>query len=143
DQFTGFSSILSTDLVGYTLNGTRDLREILPDKSFDFPKPASLIKTLIHQVDGDDFIVLDSFAGSGTTAHAVLDLNKEDDGNRKFILVEMEDYANEVTAERVKRVIKGVPKSKNFKEGTGGTFSYFELGEPIEMESILHGNNLP
>jgi len=88
-------------------------------------------------------IILDSFASSGTTAHAVLDLNKEDGGNRKFILVEMEDYADKITAERVRRVIKGVSTSKNFKEGTGGTFSYFELGEPIEMESILRGENLP
>jgi adenine-specific DNA-methyltransferase len=87
----------------------------------------------------DRLIILDSFAGSGTTAHAVLDLNKEDGGNRKFILVEMEDYANNITAERVRRVINGVPESKNFKEGTGGTFSYFELGPAIEMESILKG----
>ncbi len=55
----------------------------------------------------------------------------------------MEDYADKITAERVRRVIKGVPTSKNFKEGTGGTFSYFELGEPIEMESILRGDKLP
>ncbi|MBZ0246844.1 MAG: site-specific DNA-methyltransferase [Cyclobacteriaceae bacterium] len=90
-------------------------------------------------------IILDSFAGSATTAHAVLDLNKEDGGNRKFILVEMEDYANTITAERVRRVIKGVKKSRNenLKEGLGGTFSYFELGKPIEMESLLRGKNLP
>jgi adenine-specific DNA-methyltransferase len=125
------------------LNGTRDLREILPDESFNFPKPYNLVKALIHQINDDDFIILDSFAGSGTTAHAALDLNKEDGGNRRFILVEMESYADCLTAERVRRVINGVPESKNFKEGTGGTFSYFELGEPIEMESILRGENLP
>jgi len=51
-------------------------------------------------------LVLDSFAGSGTTAHAVLALNKEDGGNRKFILVECEDYADSITAERLRRVIK-------------------------------------
>lgn len=55
----------------------------------------------------------------------------------------MEEYANSITAERVRRVINGVPKSKNFQEGTGGSFSYFELGAPIEMESILKGENLP
>jgi adenine-specific DNA-methyltransferase len=89
--------------------------------------------------------VLDNFAGSGTTAHAVLELNKEDGGNRKFILVEQEDYANTITAERVRRVIKGVPtaKSDNLKNGLGGTFSYFQLGPTIEMESILQGKNLP
>ncbi|MBW7891680.1 MAG: hypothetical protein H3C48_11795 [Chitinophagaceae bacterium] len=92
-----------------------------------------------------DDIILDSFAGSGTTAHAVLELNKEDGGNRKFILVEQEDYANTITAERVRRVIKGVKtaKSESLKKGTGGSFSYFELGDSIEMESILTGKSLP
>ncbi len=90
-------------------------------------------------------IILDSFAGSGTTAQAVLELNKEDGGNRKFILVEMEDYADNITAERVRRVIKGVPNSKNelLKQGVGGTFSYFDLGDPIEISSILSGKTLP
>lgn len=55
----------------------------------------------------------------------------------------MEAYADSITAERVRRVIKGVPKSKNFQEGTGGSFSYFKLGPPIEMEHILHGDRLP
>lgn len=112
-------------------------------RKFDYPKPVSLLKELIKASTEDDAIILDSFAGSGTTAHAVLDLNKQEQSNRKFILIEMEDYANEITAERVRKVIKGVPKSKNFKTGTGGTFSYFELGETIEMESLLKGKNLP
>lgn len=112
-------------------------------RKFDYPKPVSLLKELIKASTNEDDIILDSFAGSGTTAHAVLDLNKIEGSNRKFILVEMEDYANEITAERVRRVIKGAPKSKNFKIGTGGTFSYFELGPTIEMESILQGKNLP
>ncbi len=101
------------------------------------------MKELIYAASNRNDLILDSFAGSGTTAHAVLQLNKEDGGNRKFILVEMEDYANNITAERVRRVIKGFPESKNFQEGTGGTFSYFELGAPIEMDSILKGENLP
>jgi adenine-specific DNA-methyltransferase len=142
DEFTGFSSILD-ESVGYTLHGTRDLREILGVETFAFPKPQTLIKKLIQQVTKDGDIILDSFSGSGTTAHAVLELNKEDGGNRKFILVEQEDYANTITAERVRKVIKGVPKSTNFKEGTGGTFSYFELGPSIEMESLLTGKSLP
>ena len=74
-----------------------------------------------------DSIILDSFAGSGTTAHAVLNLNKADGGNRKFILVEMEDYAETITAERVKRVIDGYGDT----EGTGGSFDFYELGEPV------------
>jgi adenine-specific DNA-methyltransferase len=144
DEFTGFSSILD-ETVGYTLNGTRELREILGEEIFAFPKPPSLIKKLIGQVTQGEDVILDSFAGSGTTAHATLELNKEDGGNRKFILIEQEDYANTITAERVRRVIKGVPTAKSglLKKGTGGSFSYFELGDTIEMESLLRGKNLP
>lgn len=119
------------------------VKDLLGEKKFDFPKSIDVLIELFELVLDDNSIILDSFAGSGTTAHAVLDLNKEDGGNRRFILVEMEEYADSITAERVRRVINGVPESKNFKEGTGGTFSYFELGEPIEMESILRGENLP
>lgn len=73
---------------------------------FDNPKNIKLIEYLISLIQDKNSIILDSFAGSGTTAHAVLNLNKKDGGNRKFILVEMEDYANDITAERVKRVAK-------------------------------------
>jgi len=75
----------------------------------------------------------------------VLALNKEDSGNRRFILVECEDYADKITAERIRRVIKGVPtvKDEALRKGLGGSFSYFELGAPIEMESILAGDSLP
>jgi adenine-specific DNA-methyltransferase len=88
---------------------------------------------------------LDSFAGSGTTAHAVLALNQEDGGNRKFILVEFEDYADTITAERVRRVISGVPDARDtaLKEGLGGSFSYCTLGEPIDVEGMLTGDALP
>jgi adenine-specific DNA-methyltransferase len=113
---------------------------------FDNPKPVELIKHLISITTNNDSIVLDSFSGSGTLAHSVLELNSEiPESNRKFILVETEDYANEITAERVRRVIKGVKSSKNekIKKGLGGTFSYFQLGETIEMESLLKGKNLP
>jgi hypothetical protein len=79
--------------------------------------------------EGD--IILDSFAGSGTTAHAVLRLNKEDGGNRRFILIEMEDYAETITAERVWRVIKGYGKDDKKIEGTGGGFSYCTLGPAV------------
>jgi len=118
------------------------------DSKWDFPygeKNVELIKRIIGMFDEPNAIILDSFAGSGTTAHAVLDLNKEDGGNRKFILVECEDYADKITAERIRRVIKGVKTAKDerLKNGLGGTFSYFELGEPIEMESILEGKKLP
>ena len=89
---------------------------------FDNPKPVKLIYSLLLIFSNKDSIILDSFAGSGTTAHAVLALNKEDGGNRKFVLVECEDYADKITAERVRRVIKGVPSAKDEKlrEGLGG-----------------------
>ncbi len=113
------------------------MRKLFPEAQFDFPKSVKLIQTLIEQLTSDGDIVLDSFAGSGTTAHAVLDMNKTDGGNRKFILVEMMDYAESITAERVRRVIRGYGEGKNAVDGTGGSFSYYELGEPL-----LIGENL-
>lgn len=74
---------------------------------FDFPKPIQLVERILSIGADKDALILDSFAGSGTTAHAVLDANKRDGGNRRFILVEMEDYADKLTAERVRRVING------------------------------------
>jgi len=100
---------------------------------FEYPKDVSLIEYIINFLCGPDDIILDSFAGSGTTAHAVLNLNKKekDGGNRKFILVEMEDYAEDITAERVRRVMRGYGEGKNAVAGTGGAFDYYELGEPM------------
>ena len=82
-------------------------------------------------ITDDDSIILDSFAGSGTTAHAVLNLNKQDGGHRKFILVELGNYAETITAERVRRVMSGYGEGKNAVEGTGGSFDFYELGETI------------
>jgi len=130
-------------------NGKDELKALFGESPFEYPKPTALLKNIISLVGDMDGIYLDSFAGSGTTAHAVLDLNKEDGGNRKFVLVECEDYADKITAERVRRIIKGYkkrdssPLAQNDKEGLVGTFSYFELGDPIEMESILEGKKLP
>ena len=129
--------------LGNTQNASALLKEL--NIKFDYPKPISLYKYIISLVKRKNIRILDSFAGSATTAHAVLELNEEDGGNRKFILVEMEDYAKSTTAERVRRVINGTPdaKTEKLKAGLGGTFSYFELGEPIEMENLLRGENLP
>lgn len=95
---------------------------------FDTEKSILLLDRIVKWIATDNDIVLDSFAGSGTTAHAVLNMNKADGGNRKFILVEMMDYADSITAERVKRVIGGYGEGKKAAEGTGGNFSYYELG---------------
>ncbi len=117
--------------------GTNELKEIFESKTFDFPKPSELLKFLFTVSTEKDSIILDSFAGSGTTAHAVLNLNKQDGGNRKFILIEMEDYANTITAERVKRVIKGYGDNKRIIEGTGGSFDFFELGDTLFLENNM------
>ena len=112
---------------------------------FNTVKPTRLIRRILQVATDPDSIVLDSFAGSGTTAHAVLAQNHEDGGNRRFILVECEDYADSLTAERVRRVINGVPTAKDdaLQAGLGGTFSYFELGRPMRQESLLDGSHLP
>jgi adenine-specific DNA-methyltransferase len=95
---------------------------------FKYSKPFELVNKIISLVKlNKNSIILDSFAGSGTSAHAVLNLNKQDGGNRKFICIEMEDYAETITAERVKRVINGYAD----KEGTGGSFDYYTLGERV------------
>lgn len=131
----------------YTLLDTdwTDLQEY--DTQWNFPngeKNIELLKRIIKMLDEPGAIIFDSFAGSGTTAHAVMDLNKDGE-NRKFILVEMEDYADKITAERVCRVIKGVKgaKDEHLRNGLGGSFSYYELGKPIDSERILKGKDLP
>ena len=121
----------------HSITGTRELTDILGKSIFDFPKPEMLVRQIMEIGSNDDDIILDSFSGSGTTAHAVLNLNKQDGGDRKFILIEMEDYANTITAERVKRVIKGYGEDKKAVEGTGGDFNYYELGEPLFLEEDI------
>lgn len=101
---------------------------------FDNPKPVRFLKEFLEKNLPKNSIILDSFAGSGTTAHAVLELNKKDGGNRKFILVEMEDYAENITAQRVKRVIKGYGKEPE-SSATGGNFSFYELGDRLLEEN--------
>lgn len=178
------------------------VKRIFGKSIFDFPKPVPLVDRILEMATSIDSIVLDSFAGSGTTAHAVLDANKKDNGNRKFILIECEDYVDTLTAERVRRVIKGYPFKGNQKEellskkitwsvfekkhsqllneisaieakhsndfdkikkelkdgvltvtgerkveefapGIGGSFTYCNLGEPIQIESLLTGEGMP
>ena len=117
--------------VGHTQEATQEVANILGKAMFDYPKPVRLLTRILKLASSPNAVILDSFAGSGTTAHAVLNMNKADGGHRKFILVEMGDYADTTTAERVKRVINGYGKDKNAVEGTGGNFSYYELGERL------------
>lgn len=123
---------LNMPVVGTTEEGSKELKEVMGDKAFPYPKPPSLLKGLLAQATRPDDIVLDFFAGSGTTAHAVLELNKEDGGRRRFIMCSStEAAANEpgknvcrdVCAERIRRVISGHGASN----GLGGNFAYIEL----------------
>lgn len=181
--------------VGTTREANSELKMMFDGHvPFDTPKPIGLIERIIQIASDSNSIILDSFAGSGTTAHAVLNMNKKDGGNRKFILVEMDDYADSITAERVKRVIKGyssdrkdtvfdkkitasnlvngaeilneaktaaaeardqydtvsrpkmingdlqvigIKKASREVKGTGGSFSYYELGEPLLLENHM------
>ena len=126
---------------GHTDEAKKEMLAIFDGKAtFDTPKPHRLIEFVLKVAGNENALVLDSFAGSGTTAHAVLNMNKADGGHRKFILVEMMDYADSITAERVKRVIKSYGEGKNAVEGTGGNFSFYDLGEPLLHGDVLNEN---
>ena len=129
--------------VSTTEEAGKELERIFGKKVFEYPKDKSLIEYLLRFSDKKDAIILDSFAGSGTTAHAVLDLNKQDGGNRRFILVEMMDYADTITAERVKRVIDGYGEGSKAVEGLSGDFSYYELGAPLFDENKNINEEVP
>lgn len=193
--------------VGHTDEAKKELRDIFPEsgaQDFVTPKPVRLIQRVLEIASNPDSIVLDSFAGSATTAHAVLAQNTKDGGNRRFILVECEDYADSLTAERVRRVVKGYEfqgtqkeelmrekitwsnfsKDKSHKKlldqvqalenlesgrfdsikktvkdgelivtgetkitekvaGLGGGFTYYTLGDPLDLDKMLTGESLP
>jgi adenine-specific DNA-methyltransferase len=124
--------------VGHTQEGKKELLELVEFESSDdvfiTPKPTRLIQRILQIATDKDSLVLDSFAGSGTTAHAVLKQNAEDGGNRRFILVEMdENIAQNVTRERVKRVAEGYTNAKGQAvPGLGGGFQFCRLSaEPL------------
>ena len=123
----------ANDEVGHSQEAKKEIKEILSegDEVFDTPKPVRLIERILQIATHKNSIVLDSFAGSGTTAHAVLKLNNQDGGNRRFILCEMMDYAEAITAERVRRVINGYGEGDKAVAGTGGGFDFYTVGDPI------------
>jgi len=133
-EFAGFSSIIES---GNTNEGTEEMIRIMGQEQFIFPKPRSLIEILLEQTTSKNDIVLDAFAGTGTTGHAVLSLNDKDDGNRRFILIEMDkNIVQNITAERLKRVAQGYEwrdqKGNNRQEeGLGGGFRFCELGATL------------
>ena len=120
--------------IATTTDATNEQKAIFGKKVFDNSKPLDLIRRLILLSTEPDSIVLDSFAGSGTTGHAVLAQNNEDGGNRQFILVELEPkIAREIAAIRLKRVSNGYTFDNKGKQqcepGIGGTFAYYHFGE--------------
>ena len=114
--------------------GTTELGRLGLASKFEFPKPVDLIVDCLELCANDEAIVLDSFGGSGTTAQAVLKMNSQDGGNRRFIICEMMDYAEEITAERIRRVIKGYGEDSKFVAGTGGGFDFYEIGPALFKE---------
>lgn len=137
-------SIWFREEVGDNESAKKELKELLPDalEVFDTPKPSTLIKQILRIATDQDSIVLDAFAGSGTTAQAVLELNEEDEGNRKFIMIQMpesskkepkKNICKDITRERVVKVIE--KKLKNKDVG----FEYMRVGQPIDAETILSG----
>ncbi|MDO4648981.1 MAG: site-specific DNA-methyltransferase [Eubacteriales bacterium] len=149
----GYSSIVGTDI--YTRNGTADINDIFKKRVFDFPKPEQLIRDLLNQTTTKESIILDFFAGSGTTGHAVLKLNAEDGGNRRFILCTNNEnnICEEITYERIKRVIEGYGNT----EGIPANLKYYRtdfvskdsdsitdelLNHIMEMIQLEHGIKL-
>jgi adenine-specific DNA-methyltransferase len=129
---TGFSTIL--DAPG-NVEATKELSELLGPKVFAFPKPSDLIKLIVEQGTSPGDLILDSFMGSGTTAHAVLKLNaaQPEQPPRRFIGIEMEPaIAKDVTAERIRRVATGYTNAKGEAvPGLGGGFRYCRLDAPL------------
>lgn len=132
-DITGFSTWLDSQKVGYTTNGTRELSDIIEGKYFAFPKPTSLIKTFLIQSTNEDDLIVDFFSGSGTTAHAVMGLNAEDGGQRKFIMVQLPEMTD--------------AKSEAFKAGYKtiaeiGKERIRRAGSKIKAENALTAPNL-
>lgn len=150
----------SYEFAGHNKEATLELKALFDGESpFDTPKPVKLIRRMLELFSEPDAIVLDSFAGSGTTAHAALELNWEDDGNRRYILVQQprerfdqDESANicrDVTAERVRRVIRSNGNGKRQPNGdapkNGGvpSFTYARLGAPLFGEYRNFADKLP
>jgi len=130
-------SLLVDTQFGRNRDGTQEVDAILGPKTFNNPKPTKLLTHLLQMgTTKKNSIVLDSFAGSGSTAHAILKLNSKDDVNRRFILCEMMDYAENITAERVRRVMNGYGEGTKAVPGLGGGFDFYTVGEALFKENM-------
>jgi adenine-specific DNA-methyltransferase len=137
-ETTGFSTLLDAPA---NVAGTKELAAILGKKVFAFPKPVDLIRQFVEQVTCQDDLVLDSFAGSGTTGQAVLEQNRRDGGQRRFVLVEIDEtVSTTITAERLTRVIHGYvpalgrPDPESVR-GLGGGYRFCSLAQPLFDET--------
>jgi trans-aconitate methyltransferase len=137
-----FSTFWS-DLKGQS--GADEVDEIMGRRVFAFPKSVEFMTRVIDYLCDEECIVLDAFGGTGTTAHAVLALNNSGSAKRRFILIEAEDFADSLTAERLRRVIEGVPKARDkaLEKGLGGSFSFIDVGNAMGLGSLLKGDKLP
>lgn len=132
-------TIWKYDDVGHTQEAKQEMQKILGSSQTPFatPKPVRLIQRIIQIASNPGDLILDSFAGSGTTGHAVLKQNSEDGGTRRFILVELDaNIAPNITAERLKRVVQGYTYSdqkgnEKTEAGLGGGFRFCELGATL------------
>jgi site-specific DNA-methyltransferase (adenine-specific)/adenine-specific DNA-methyltransferase len=130
-------SIWSHTEAGHNQEAKLEILSLFPESPFSTPKPTRLVKKIIEIASNPGDLVLDSFSGSGTTGHAVLQLNKRGIENRHFILIEMDSkIAHEITAERLRRVIQGYDwkdqkGASHHEEGLGGSFRYCELGPTL------------
>jgi adenine-specific DNA-methyltransferase len=116
---------------GYNQNAAKELSDLFGSKTFDTVKPTRLLKRILQIGSFDHSFIMDFFAGSGTTGHAVIDLNREDGGNRKYILVEQGRYFDSVMKRRIMKVVyskdwkDGKPKSRD--TGVSHMFKYMTL----------------
>ena len=131
----------------YTTKGTDLIKDIFKSNQFSYPKPLELITEIIRAVSKENSIILDFFAGSGTTAHAVLELNKEDGGNRRFILCTNNEngICENVTYPRIKTVITGIrPDGSEYSNGIPANLKYYRTGfvpkSAYEMQEDLLGH---
>jgi len=130
------TTIWLRDEVGDNQEAKQEIKDLTDGALFSTPKPVRLVQRILEIATDKDSLILDSFAGSGSTGHAVLALNKIDSGNRRFILVEMDQkICNEITAHRLSRVVQGFDPKKSLSKtrisGLGSGFSYCELGLPL------------
>ena len=134
----GFSSVIGADI--YTRTGTSDIVNVFGKRVFDFPKPVELLIQLLDQTTDENSIVLDFFAGSGTTAHAVLELNNRDNGHRRFIICTNNEngICENVTYPRVKTVITGKrTDGSDYSEGIAANVKYYRTSFVSKDEEYL------